>query len=68
MSESPTNWIISSGAMVHVGDEVIAADGSRARITGVDPVNGRPVLTYEAGQLKGFAFSVHPFHIRAKVA
>lgn len=68
MMASPTNWIVANGAMVHVGDEVIAADGSRARVTGVDSKDGRPVLTYESGQLKGFAFSVHPFNIREKVA
>lgn len=65
---SPTNWIIGSGALVHVGDVVIGAEGCRARITGVDGKTGKPILTYESGELRGAAMPLHPFHISEKVA
>jgi hypothetical protein len=64
---SPTNWIIHSGQMVHVGDVVIGAQECRARITGVAGSNGYPVLTYESGQLTGSTFPTHPFKIQCKV-
>lgn len=69
MTASPTNWIIFNGAQVSVGDEVIAANGDRARITGVSrDGKGWPVLTYLAGPLKGFALKAHPQSIIEKVS
>lgn len=57
---SPTNWIIASNEMVHVGSYVELGDGRTGLIVRVAPTAGRPMVHIDGTDAQE---AIHPAHI-----
>lgn len=61
---SPTNWIIASNQLVHVGSRVQLCDGRTGTIVRVAPTGGRPMVRIDG---TGADEMVHPARIARAV-